>query len=227
MITSRTEEILRKNASSEKNTCAHRAIRLAIGTLGVALLTAMLGCQSPYSATPVEQAGAGKQPEVLTIREGDTLKISFPGDPSLDSTQQVRRDGRITLPIIGEVTATGMTPAEFEQVLVRLYAPQLVSKEVTVTVVSSSIEVYVSGSVLHPGPIQSDHPLSALEAIMEAGGFDNDKANTEAVVVIRNEDGKTRNYILNLRLVLEGKQSEPFYLKPSDIVYVPEKFSWF
>jgi polysaccharide export outer membrane protein len=231
MTTVRTAKILRKHASGEKNTCAHRAIRLAVGTLGVALLTALLGCQEPYSATPSgatgNQADLNKQPDELIIREGDTLKISFPSTPNLDSTQQVRRDGRITLPIIGEVTATGMTPAAFEQVLVKLYAPQLVSKEVTVTVVASSIEVYVSGSVLHPGKIQSNHLLSALEAIMEAGGFDNAKANTEAVVVIRNEGGKTRNYIVNLKLVLEGKQSEPFYLKPSDIIYVPEKFSWF
>jgi polysaccharide biosynthesis/export protein len=206
-------------------------MQLALGVLGIAFLTVLTGCQAPYSATPVEQAGnqsdAGKQPEMLTIREGDTLKISFSGTPNLDTTQQVRRDGRITLPVVGEIMVTGMTPAELEQSLVKLYAPQLVSKEVTVTVTASSFAVYVSGSVLHPGKIMSDRPLSALEAIMEAGGFDNDKANIEAVVVIRNEGGKTRNYTLNLKLVLEGKESEPFYLKPSDIVYVPEKFSWF
>ncbi len=57
---------------------------------------------------------------------------------------------------------------------------------------------------------------------MEAGGFDNAKANIKAVVVIRQgADGKTTNYTLNLKLVLEGKDNEPFYLKPSDIVVVP------
>jgi len=197
----------------------------------VVLLTTLLGCQEPYSATSSvetgKQADLNKQPDVLVIREGDTLKISFPGTPNLDTTQQVRRDGRITLPLGEEMTVTGMTPVELEQALVKSYAPQLVSKEVMVTVMASSFEVYVSGSVLHPGKIQSNHPLSALEAIMEAGGFDNAKADIEAIVVIRNEGGKTRNYLVNLKLVLEGKQSEPFYLKPSDIIYVPEKFSWF
>jgi protein involved in polysaccharide export with SLBB domain len=62
---------------------------------------------------------------------------------------------------------------------------------------------------------------------MEAGGFDNAKADMRAVVVIRREEGQTKNYTLNLKLVLEGKLSEPFYLKPFDIVYVPERFSWF
>jgi polysaccharide biosynthesis/export protein len=232
MITSpSTTEVLRNNSSKNGSAWTHRTAQLAMGALGLVFLTVITGCQAPYSATPVEQAGnqsdAGKQPDVLTIREGDTLKVSFPGAQNLDTTQQVRRDGRITLPMVGEVMAIGMTPAELEQALVKLYAPQLVSKEVTVTVVSSSYAVYVSGSVLRPGKIMSDRPMSALEAIMEAGGFDNAKANIEAVVVIRNEDGKTRNYTLNLKLVLEGKQNEPFYLKPSDIVYVPEKFSWF
>jgi len=63
---------------------------------------------------------------------------------------------------------------------------------------------------------------------MEAGGPDYAKANLKAVVVIRQEaDGKTHNYTVNLKSVMEGKQVEPFFLKPSDIVYVPERFAWF
>lgn len=123
---------------------------------------------------------------------------------------------------------TGFKPADLERELVRLYSPQLQSKEVNVTVVSSTFAVFVTGAVLHPGKILSDRPISALEAIMEAGGFDNAKANIKAVVVIRQgADGKTTNYTLNLKLVLEGKDNEPFYLKPSDIVVVPERFSMF
>jgi hypothetical protein len=47
------------------------------------------------------------------------------------------------------------------------------------------------------------------------------------VVVIRQEGNQTRNYTLNLKLIMDGKSSDPFYLKPADIIYVPEKFSWF
>ena len=129
--------------------------------------------------------------------------------------------------MVGEVMAAGLTPGDLEKELLKVYSSQLLSKEVTVTVVSSSIPVFVTGAVIRPGKVISDHPISALEAIMEAGGFDRTKADMKAVVVIRQEGGQTRNYTLNLKLVLEGKQSEPFYLKPSDIVYVPEKFSWF
>jgi polysaccharide biosynthesis/export protein len=196
-----------------------------VSALGIGLLLAFSGCDSPTELPPAQKAGA--LPEAQTISEGDVLKISFPGSPSLDTTQQVRRDGRISLSIVGEVVVTGKTPASLEADLAKLYASQLVSKAVNVTVVSSSFSVFVAGAVLKPGKIQPDHPITALEAIMEAGGFQTDKADMKAVVVIRQENGGTKNYTLNIKDIIDGKASRPFYLKPSDIVYVAEKFSWF
>jgi polysaccharide export outer membrane protein len=194
------------------------------------LLVLVAGCQ-----TQVPQFGEfgerTKQtivpPEVITLREGDVLKISFPGSSSLDTTQQIRRDGKITLPLVGEVQAAGMTTEALRENLVKLYAPQLSTKEVTVTVASSTFPVYVNGSVLRPGKIMSDRPMTAFEAIMEAGGFDYAKANLKGVMVIRQEGSHSQKYILNLKLVMEGKGGEPFYLKPGDTVIVPEKFTWF
>ncbi len=61
--------------------------------------------------------------------------------------------------------------------------------------------------MLRPGKISSDHPITALEAIMEAGGFDYTKANLKNVKVIRQEGSQTKNYILNLKRVMEGKIS--------------------
>ncbi len=202
-------------------------------SIGCVLLGFCTGCESSASGVPMTgaeiatQNATAKNTEVLKIREGDVVKIAFPGAPNLDSTQPVRRDGRITLSVVGEVVAAGLAPSELEKQLSELYASQLTSKEVTVTVLSSAFSVFVNGAVLRPGKITSDRPISALEAIMEAGGFNDTKANMRAVTVIRNEDGRTKNYTLDLKLVLEGKQSEPFYLKASDIVYVPEKFSWY
>jgi protein involved in polysaccharide export with SLBB domain len=85
----------------------------------------------------------------------------------------------------------------------------------------------VTGAVLRPGKIMSNRPITALEAIMEAGGVDYAKANLKAVTVTRLEGGQFKTYTLNLKLVLDGQQTKPFYLKPSDIVKVPERFSWF
>jgi len=98
---------------------------------------------------------------------------------------------------------------------------QLVSKEVTVTVVSSAFPIFVSGAVLHPGKIVADRPMTVLQAIMEAGGF-NDSANLGGVIVVRQDGGKAYKYTVDVESVLKGKSSASFYLKPSDSVYVPE-----
>ena len=76
---------------------------------------------------------------------------------------------------------------------------------------------------MHPGKLMAERPISVLEAVMEAGGFDNAKANMRRVVVLRNEEGQLKHYTLNLKRVLDGKSKQLFYLRPSDIVYVPEK----
>jgi polysaccharide export outer membrane protein len=203
-----------------------RPARFGLCAWALTVLLFATGCQIPEGGT---QAVVGPQkPDALTLREGDVVKISIPGAPNLDTVQTIRRDGRIALALVGEVQATGLKPVELQAELVKLYAPQLVSKEVIVSVVSSSFPAFITGAVLRPGKIIADHPLTALEAIMEAGGPDYTKANLKAVVIIRQEaDGKTQNYTLNLKLVIEGKQNEPFYLKPSDIVYVPEGFNLF
>jgi polysaccharide biosynthesis/export protein len=161
------------------------------------------------------------------LREGDVLKISFPRTATLDTTQQIRRDGKINLYLIGEVNAANRSPADLEKELLERYAPQLVAKEVRVTVVSSAFAVFVTGAVVHPGKLTPQRSLTAFEAIMEAGGFDSAKADTKAVTVIRNESGQTKRYTLNLKAVLEGKDAEPFYLNAYDVIYVPERFSWF
>lgn len=203
---------------------------LVIGTL-VAAATGLTSCQSvtPTStaAELAEANAAATKQEVLVLREGDEVRIAFPGAPNLDTTQRVRTDGRITMPMIGEVLASGLTPSDLEKKLLEQYSGQLVTKEVSVTVLSSTFTVFVTGAVLHPGKIVTDHPLSALEAIMEAGGFDSTKANMQAVRIIRNQGGTTKNFTIDLKQALEGGQAEPFLLKRSDIVFVPARFSWF
>jgi polysaccharide biosynthesis/export protein len=183
------------------------------------------GCSSVEKKRALVEAGRAATAQ--TLSPGDVIKISFPGSPTLDTTQQIRRDGRINLSVVGEVIAVDKSPAALEEELVKLYASQLVSKEIKVTVVSSSFAVFVTGAVMKPGKITPDRAITALEAIMEAGGFDMTKASMTGVRIIRQEDGQTKNYSVNLKNPLYGKASEPFYLKSHDIVFVPEKFSWF
>lgn len=203
------------------------AARFSVGVVSCVLgliALAVAGCTSPVTQTPPPAKTA---PDVQILNPGDVVRISFPGAQNLDTTQQIRRDGRINLYMIGEIKAADRSPADFERELVQAYSSQLVSKEIKVTVVSSSFAVFVTGAVVKPGKIMPDRALTAFDAIMEAGGFDNARANAKEVRVIRQEDGQTKTYTLNLKAVLDGASGEPFYLKSHDVIYVPEKISWF
>jgi len=202
--------------------------RPAVSFCGLVLLVlfAFSGC-----ATRDDNPAAAAKPahsEIITLREGDTVKIDFPGSPNLDTTQQIRRDGKISLQLVGEVQASGLTPQELQDSLIKLYAPQIASKEITVSVESSTFPIFVTGAVVRPGKVLSDHPMTALEAVMESGGFDYATANMRSVKIIRNENGVMKHYTVNLKRVLDGDKDEaPFYLKPQDIIYVPERFELF
>ncbi len=190
---------------------------------------ALSAAASAQAADPSGAVPTGQGP-ALTLREGDIVKITFPGAPDLNPPEplQIRRDGKITLPIIGEVMAADRTPSDLQNSLIGLYSKQIQSKEVVVTVISSSFSVFVDGAVLHSGKITVNHPLTILEAVMEAGGFDYNKANTEKVSVIRKQEGadKYTYYTVNLKAVIAGKRNDLFYLQPGDMVHVPERFAW-
>ncbi len=202
--------------------------RVATATLILPALLALAGCQTPPAGNHRSVPPVAFASEPATLREGDTLKISFPGAPNLDTTQPVRSDGKIILPIVGEMSVLGMTPAALEKNLIQRYSSQLLSKEVTVAVEPAPFVVYVTGAVLRPGKVTSSHPLSALQAIMEAGGFDYAKANQKAVKIIHHDEtGAAKSSTVNLKLEMQGKSGAAVALKPSDIVFVPEQFTWF
>jgi len=164
----------------------------------------------------------------IVLREADVVSIVFPGAENLNTAQAIRRDGKITLPVVGEITAAGKTPSGLQKELVTLYAKELVSsKDIVVAVQSASFPVFVTGAVQRPGKVVSDHPMTVLEAIMESGGFDYLHANMKKVRIIRAKDKETLNFTVNLKGVVNGTGIDVFYLQPSDIVYVPSKIVWF
>ena len=204
---------------------SHRIARGVFSALWFALLLLLLpGCQSTPTVAPTDP----RPYTTAVLREGDSIKIAFPGAQNLDTTQQVRRDGKITLSLGGEIVAAGKTPADIEKEILKLYGEQLAVKQVVVTVTSSAYPVYVSGAVLRPGKISADRPMTVLEAIMEAGGFDMAKANLKKVTVLREFEGQTVSYQIDMSKVLKGDPgTKPFYLKPSDKIHVPQKFNIF
>jgi polysaccharide export outer membrane protein len=196
--------------------------------LVLAALFGFSGCATPgQDPKDAAAAVAAAHSEAIILREGDSVRVSFPGSPNLDTTQPIRRDGKIALQLVGEVQAAGLTPEELQDSLIKLYAPQIATKEITVSVLSSEFPVYVTGAVVRPGKIMSDHPMTALEAVMEAGGFDYTTANMRSVRIIRNENGVMKHYTINLKRVLAGNGTDSFYLKPGDIIYVSQRLELF
>ena len=129
--------------------------------------------------------------------------------------------------MVGEVSAAGLTPHALEEELIKRYGDQLVVKEIFVTVESSSFVVYLTGAVLKPGKLVSERHLSPMEAVIEAG-IDHTRANLKSVVIIRDlPTGKREKFKLNLARQLKGEPTVPFSLEPFDIIYVPERFSWY
>jgi polysaccharide biosynthesis/export protein len=159
----------------------------------------------------------------ITLMQGDELRITFPSTPALDTVQRIRSDGRISLALIGELEAAGLSPAKLQETLVNLYGKELVSKEVNVVLVSRAFVVYVNGAVSTRGRATFDRPVDLFEAIM-AAGFDDETANLKEVQVIRVENGAYTVHTENLQLILDGKQRQPFFLKPGDMILVRRRW---
>lgn len=183
---------------------------------------------SPEPATPTTAAPATNAPAVALmpgdrLNEGDVIQFSFPGASNMNAVVKIPADGIIRLPFTTNIQAAGLTLEQLRETVLNNYESQLQLREVTITVVSSSAAIYVSGAVLRPGRIAISRPMTALEAVMEAGGFDPNRAKPSKVTVIRYEGGKQMTYKLDLQKALEGKPGQPFMLKPFDILYVPSK----
>jgi polysaccharide export outer membrane protein len=190
-----------------------------VGTL-TGVLLGSTGCVT-LPETP-SQVPPGTKPEtVMRLIPGDEVEISVFGAPELSLLQRVRPDGKISAKLFGDIEAAGKTPSELQAELTKLYEPQLQIKAITV-VARTSAAVYVAGAVLKPGKVELVRPMTALDAIMEAGGFDlKGGARQSKVKVIRNDGVRMQNFDLDLEGVLTKGGEAPFYLKPFDTVYVP------
>jgi protein involved in polysaccharide export with SLBB domain len=158
----------------------------------------------------------------VVLRPGDVVEVKFFYTPELDVTQMVRPDGKITLQLVGEVTAEGRSPGQIREELLSLYRPHLKDPQIAVLVKSLyDRRVFVGGQVIRPGIIDMPGEMTVMEAIMAAGGFDMREAEVESVIVVRQEGNRWQGYKLNMKSTLKGYRTQPFFLCPKDIVYVP------
>jgi protein involved in polysaccharide export with SLBB domain len=189
----------------------------------VAIILALTACKSPSYSESTHQKTVVANSETNLLREGDLVSISFQNSTNLNTAQKIPLDGLLNLEIVGVVKAAGKTPEEFQAELTQLYASLTKNDPITVKLLVAATGVYVSGAVFHPGRIPMERPMTAFEAVMEAGGFDPGRAKLSAVTVVRIANGHQKTFHVDLKRVLQGEDDSPFYLKPYDIVHVPTK----
>jgi polysaccharide export outer membrane protein len=154
------------------------------------------------------------------VGPGDKLRVEVYKDPQLSQSVQVRPDGKITLPLIGDMEATGRTPIELRDTITTSLKDYVNNPTVTVIVVEAlASQVYVMGEVTHPGTIQLYGPTTILQALAMAGGF-KEFANTKDVKVLRPNKGNIETLRFNYKDVING-DAKPFYLRSGDTVIVP------
>ena len=151
------------------------------------------------------------------------VSITFQYSTNFNTVQKIGLDKMVNLQGVGQVEAAGESTVQLQDQLTALYKSQVKEDPIIVRIISAEACVYIIGAVNHPGRIPMERPMTVLEAIMEAGGFDSDRAKLSQVWVLRVVNGRQRAYQLNLKRVLEGADDEVFYLKPFDIVRVPTK----
>ena len=172
-------------------------------------------------ATPVRSASAANQPE-YRIGTGDKLQINVYKENDLTQSLQVRPDGRITLPLVGDFTAAGQTPMQLQRKLAASLREYVTNPVVTVMVVEVADRVvYVMGEVNTPGAVPLKGPMTVLQALAVAGGF-KDFANKGGIKVLRKVPGTDRVETIPFSYKdATRSDAQVFYLVEGDTVVVP------
>lgn len=177
------------------------------------------GASAPQSPAPPKSAT--EDPDYV-IGADDILDISVWKEIDISRRVPVRTDGKISLPLLNDLQAAGLTPMQLQAQITEKLKKFLTEPQVTVTVMATnSRRVYIMGEVGRPGPIALLSNMTVLQAITTAGGL-GQFANGSKIRILRTEGGKQVLYSFNYKDVLAGKNPEQnIILKPGDSIVVP------
>ena len=211
---------------------AVRSTSLLVALLFALLTVAQAQNEAPAPSNPTtpaapaakEQAPAGRaHDDSYSIGADDVLAINVWKEPELTRAVPVRSDGKISLPLIGELQAAGATPKQLEEDIAKKLTSYVSEPEVTVIVQEiRSRKFNVLGMVARPGSFPITHTMTVLDAIAVAGGF-RDFAKQKSIYVLRQQpDGTQARLPFNYKDVVKGKSIEQnVRLQPGDTVVIP------
>lgn len=203
-------------------------VRLRIVSLATVLLfTPLAYAQDPPAQKPdtAQKPAAVSSPVVdvdYKIGPQDAIRIDVWKEPDISRTIPVRPDGKISLPLLNDVQAAGLTAMQLAGSLRESLSKYLTSPQVTVTVTeTNSRRVYITGEVVRAGALPLSPNMTVLQALSSAGGF-TQFAKLKNIYVLRTEDGKQVKHPFNYKEVVKGNLAEQnILLQPGDVIVVP------
>jgi len=173
------------------------------------------------SAAPDKNAGVVVAGPDYQIGPEDGLSINVWKEADLTASLPVRPDGKISLPLLGDVQAAGLTPIELGETITEKLRKFVADPRVTVVVTAiNSKRIYMVGEVMHSGGLPMLPHMTVLQALSTAGL--NQFANTKKIYVLRSQNGKQEKLPVNYRKLVKGEAMEQNYvLQPGDTIVVP------
>lgn len=168
---------------------------------------------------PVQAQGVDS---TYVVGPDDVLSILYWRDKESSADVIVRPDGKITLPLLNDIVAAGLTPDQLRATIQKAAEQYYQDPNVSVVVKQvNSRRVYVTGSVNKPGPYLLTSRTTVLQMLAQAGGL-GDFAKKDKIAVLRTENGQTQRYPFNYKQVIEGKNlDQNIELRPGDTIIVP------
>jgi len=176
--------------------------------------------QQQAPSTSPKSASSAAVPPDYRLAPGDKLRVEVYKDAQLSQSLQIRPDGKITLPLLGDIPAAGRTPTELREALTASLREYITNPVVTVIVVEATpATIYVMGEVNKPGTLAMTGPITILQALAMAGGF-KDFAHTKDIKILRKSSTGVRTLHFNYNDAVKGNGT-PMLLEPGDTVIVP------
>jgi len=181
-----------------------------------------LACTNTTQRAAIKAAAEEITAEEYVIGPEDVLEISVWQNQDVSRVVNVRPDGKISLPLLHDIQAAGLTASELKEVIKKELQPYIGAPEVTVIVQQiNSWRIYVQGEVKSPGvyPIRSRTTLS--QVISMVGGF-TEFAKKSKIQIVREREGQRETIPIDYGLIVKGESPAlDIYLKPGDTIIVP------
>jgi len=223
-------------SSNFRAVCGDEMNRLAITILTAAATVLMSAAQTRPSQAESAISSVVAEPDQpnVTVTTGsafagpsyeigsnDVLHIAVWKEPELTVTVPVRSDGMISVPLLNDVLAAGLTPMQLSAFLTQKLKKYVTAPRVTVVVTqTNSHRIYVVGEVLHSGPISLSHDMTPLQALATAGL--SQFANIKKIYILRTDASRTQKIPFNYKQVIKGEaMSQNILLRPGDTIVVP------